>query len=107
MFTKPITFLILIGIFAGLLVYLGLGYTLFHSFRVISVKKQKNFEVKNVNEQLLAENRMNALAKLIFTYRDIIAQHRELNEKRAHAFKCALIGCVVTIISAVVYYTIK
>lgn len=106
MMTVPLTFKFLLKIIFGLLVYLGLGVTLISSFIVISTKKQANFEVKNINESLLAENRMNALAKLIFTYRDIILQHRQLNQKRATAFMWSLIGCVVTILSTVIYYTI-
>ena len=107
MITVPLTFKILLKIIFGLLVYLGLGVTLTNSFIVIATKKQANFEVKNINEHLLAENRVTALAKLIFTYRDIIVQHRQLNEKRAKAFMWSLIGCVVTIISTIIYYAIK
>lgn len=106
-FTVPLTFSLLLKIIFGFLVYLGLGATLLNSFIAISTKKQANFEVKNINERLLADDRMTALAKIIFTYRDIIVQHRHLNEKRAKAFKRSLTGCVVTIISTIIYYAIK
>ena len=107
MFSIPLTFLVLIKIVLGLLVYLGLGYTLVNSFRVISTKKQANFEVKKINEQLLVIDRMTSLAKLIFTYRDIIIQHRDLNEKRAKAFKQSIFGCIITLIATIVYYAMK
>ncbi len=106
LFSVPMTFVILLEIISGLLVYIGLAYTLIWSFLAISAKKQANFEVKNINEGLLKEERMTALAKLVFTYRDIIVQHRGLNEKRARAFKHILIGCFITIFSAILYYSL-
>ena len=70
----------------------------------IIVKQHNNFEVRNIDETLLGEQRLLALCKIIFTYRDIIVQHRELNEKRA--FRKSLYGICATLISVIIYISL-
>ena len=74
--------------------------------KTITVQKHDNFEVKSIDERLLFEERVDGLLKIIFTYRDIIIQHREKNEKRALTFRNALYGVAVTIISIIIYVSI-
>lgn len=106
MMSVPLTFIDLIIIISGLTVYIGFAFTIVMVLRTISVKKHDNFEVRNINETLLVELRIGALCRLILTYKDIIIQHRDLNEIRAKAFKKSLYGISMTLISIVVYITI-
>lgn len=106
LFHVPLTFIIWLKIVAGFCVYLTLTFAMLCLIQTITVKQHHNFEVKNIDESLLAENRLNAMAKIIFTYRDIICQHRQVNEKRAKTFKLSLYGVVIMLISAVVYISI-
>ncbi len=102
----PLTFLDLITIISGLAVYIGFLFTMLMIIKTIIVKQHHNLEVKNINETLVVEQRIVALCKLIFTYRDIILQHRDLNEKRAKAFRNSLYGILVTLISVIIYITL-
>lgn len=105
--TIPVTFIDLLEIFSGFAVYVGFIFTMTTIIETIVVKQHNNFEVKNITESLLIEQRIGALCRLIFTYRDIILQHRALNEKRAVAFKKSIIGISVTLVSVIIYITIK
>lgn len=102
----PINFLVLLKITSGLLVYISFGFTMVMIIKTIIVQKHDNFEVKGINEALLVEHRIGALCRIIFTYRDIISQHRERNELRAKAFRDSLYGVSVTLISIIVYVSI-
>lgn len=102
----PLTFILLLKILSGLIVYFGFGYTVLMTIKTINIKSQHNFEVKNINESLLVEQRLVGLCKIISTYRDIILQHRELNEKRAKAFKNSIYGISVTLFSIIIYISL-
>lgn len=104
--TISLTFTDLIRIISGLSVYGGLLFTMTMIIKTINVKQHSNFEVKSIDETLLAEQRLLSLCKIIFTYRDIIVQHRELNEKRATAFRMSLYGISITLIAIIVYITL-
>ena len=106
LFSVPLTFVVFLKIISCFLVYLSLAYTMLYLIKTITVKQHSNFEVKNIDEVLLAENRINALARIIFTYRDIICQHRQVNEERARTFKNSLYGVVVMLIATVMYISL-
>lgn len=103
----PLSFISFIKIISGLGVYIGFFYTLIMTIKTIMVHKQPNFEVKNIDEELLMEPRLPALCKLIFTYRDIIIQHRIFNEQRAKNFEHSLYAIAVTLVFIIVYVTIE
>lgn len=107
LFSAALTFWILLKIVSGLSVYGGFIFTVANVFHTISTKKQANFEVKSIDESLLKEVRMTALARLIFVYRDIIIEHRKLNENRAKSFKKSLLGCIISIVALIIYSSIK
>lgn len=96
----------LVKVIAGLAVYSGLIFTIIKTLKTIIVVKHDNFEVKNIDEELLNEEKFQALCRIIFTYRNIIIQHRELNEKRAKAFRSSLYGITVTLVATVVYISL-
>lgn len=104
--TIPLTFVDFLKIISGLGVYIGFLFTMIMIIQTITVKQHNNFEVKSIDEILLAEQRLPALCKIIFTYRDIIVQHRTLNETRATAFRKSLYGISATLISIIVYITL-
>lgn len=106
LFSVPLTFIVWLKIISGFFVYLTLAFTMLYLIKTITVKQHHNFEVKNIDEILLAENRINALTKIIFTYRDIICQHRQVNENRAKTFKLSLYGVIIMLVSAVIYISI-
>lgn len=105
-FYTPLTYIVLLKITSGCLIYVSLAFTLFYLIKTITVRQQNNFEVKSIDEILLAENRLDALAKLIFTYRDIIVQHRTNNENRAKTYKLSLYGVVATLMSIIIYVSL-
>lgn len=106
LFSVPLTFSIWLKITTGFLVYLSLAFTMLFLIKTITVKQHNNFEVKNIDEVLLAEKRIDALARIIFTYRDIICQHRQINEDRAKTLKLSLYGVIIMLVSAIMYISL-
>ena len=106
LFSVPLTFGVLMKIISCFLVYLSLAFTMLYLIKTITVKQHNNFEVRSIDEVLLAEKRINALARIIFTYRDIIGQHRQVNEDRAKTFRLSLYGLVVMLIATVIYISL-
>lgn len=104
--TTSLTFVELTKIISGLAVYACFAFTLVMIVLTITVKPHNNFEVKNIDEALLGEQRLVALCKIIFTYKSIILQHRELNEKRASAFRKSVYGICATLVSTIIYISL-
>lgn len=102
----PLTFLELAKIISGLAVYVCFTFTMIMIVLTIIVKQHENFEVRNIDEALLGEQRIYALCRIILTYKSIIIQHRELNEKRAAAFRKSLYGICSTLVSIIVYISL-
>lgn len=103
---EPMTFVVFLKIISGVGVYVGFAFTMYMIIKTISIRQHNNFEVKNIDEELLGEKRVSALVRIIKTYRDIIIQHRNLNEKRADTFRKSLYGVTATLIAVVVYVTL-
>lgn len=103
---EPLTFLILTKISSGLIIYFSFIFTFISIIKTLSAKRHNNFEIKNINENLLSENRTDAMARLIFTYRDIIIQHRISNEKRAKWYRTSLYCTFLLLISTIIYISI-
>lgn len=102
----PLTFLEFAKIISGLAVYVGFTFTMIMIVLTIIVKQHNNFEVRNIDEVLLGEQRISALCRIILTYKSIIIQHRELNEKRAVAFRKSLYGICATLVSIIIYISL-
>lgn len=102
---EPLTFVLLLRIISGVGVYVGFALTFVNVVRTINVKQYENFEVKSIDEELLGQPRAVALVQIIFTYRDIVTQHRTMNEKKAKTLRYSLYGIVVTLVAVVVYIT--
>lgn len=104
--TTPLTFVELAKIISGLSVYVCFAFTMIMIVLTIIVKQHNNFEVRNIDETLLGELRLPALCRIILTYKSIIIQHRELNEKRAAAFRKSLYGICATLVSIIIYISL-
>lgn len=103
---EPLTFLKLAKIISGLAVYVCFAFTMIMLVFTIIVKQHNNFEVRNIDESLLGEQRLVALCRLVLTYKSIIIQHRGLNEKRAVAFRRSLYGICATLVSIIIYVSL-
>ena len=101
--SDSLSFSQLVRIVSGTGVYLGFVLTLCFIIKTVRVEKIIALDVKQVNEKLIGKPRLEGITKLIITYREIILQHRELNEKKAQALRQALIWLVVSIISVALY----
>ena len=101
--TITLTFMELIKIISGLMAYVSFIVTIVMIVYTIIVKKHDNFEVARIDEELLVKQRLESLCTIIFTYRDIIIQHRGVNEKRAKAFNKSIYGICATFVSLIIY----
>lgn len=106
LFDQTLTFALLLKILSGIMIYLLFVLTFIAIINTITTKRHSNFDVKNINEGLLVEKRIDALTRLIFTYRDIIQQHREINESRAKWYKMALCCTFGLLISTIIYISL-
>lgn len=106
LFDQTLTFALLLKILSGIMIYLLFVLTFIAIINTITTKRHSNFDVKNINEGLLVEKRIDALARLILTYRDIIQQHREINESRAKWYKMALCCTFGLLISTIIYISL-
>lgn len=104
LFNQTLTFALLIKIISGIMIYVLFVLTFIAIIKTIATKRHNNFDVNNINEALLAEKKMDALARLIFTYCTIIKQHREINESRAKWYKIALC-CTFGLLIATIIFT--
>ena len=102
----PLTFQSLVKIVSGILMYLCLLVSLGASLYILVAKKFMNFEVKSVNDELMAKQREDALKELINAYRDIISHHRMVNKKVAIAFIVSIICSAGMILSLIGYKSI-
>ena len=102
----PLSFVDLLKIVSAMCAYVSFILAMVMAAKTIGIKQHPNFEVKSIDETLLSEQRMVSLCKVIFTYRDIIVQHRDLNEKRARDFKISLYSILTTLISLATYVTL-
>ena len=99
----PLSFLTLLKILSNLGIYSSFIFTITMLVRTLSTNLHENFAVEEIDEELLGQPRYYSLCQIIFTYRDIITQHRNLNETRAKYYKKALYGIVVILISIIIF----
>ena len=106
LFSKPLTFTLWVKIISGCSIYGTFIFTFIAIINTISAKKHDNFETNGINEQLLVEDRINAMTRLIFTYREIIKQHRISNEKRAKWYIASLRSMLLLLLSTILYISL-
>ena len=101
--SSTISFMQLIKICAGTFIYLGFALTLFFVVRTIRVEIHHVLDVSKFNEAFIGKPRLEGMTRLIFSYRAIILQHREVNERKAKNLKNAMIWLIVSITAIAVY----
>ena len=106
LFDQTLTFALLIKIISGIMIYVFFVLTFIAIIKTIATKRHSNFDVTNINEALLAEKRVDAMARLIFTYSTIIKQHREINESRAKWYKIALYCTFGLLVATIAYMSL-
>lgn len=106
MCAQTMTYTTWLKITTGLITYFSLGVALICSFLTIRTKKHLNFQVGNIDLPLLKQKRLKSIVLIIKTYRDIILQHRELNENRSKTFTISLICSIISICAIAIYNSI-
>ncbi|MDC4251942.1 hypothetical protein M3X99_13080 [Clostridium perfringens] len=100
---KPLYLLGLVKIIIGITVYLSFITTVILLVKAINVDKYENFEVNNIDEKLMLENKVEGIMRLVLTYKKIILNHRSINEKKAKNLRYSFLGIIITILSIVIY----
>lgn len=101
--SMPVSFYDFTKIVFGFSIYAGFLFTIIMIIKTIALKRYGDFQVKNIKEDLLRQQKIVGVCKIIFTYRDIILQHREMNKKRAKALQKSLYGITFTFIGVIIY----
>lgn len=104
---KQCSFWELIQIVMAIVAYGGFIIALFYALKTINVRNYKNFNVAAVNERKMGKPTIEGCIELVKTYKDIIIDHREENEKKAQYLKKAYTAIFASIIAIIVYVNIN
>lgn len=105
-YTTPLTFVILLKIIAGTVIYLGFLSTFILLLLTIATRKQKLFDVSNIDNKRLEEERYKALVMLSLSYQDAVNNRIQLNDRRGKLYRLALYAFVVTFFAAALYISL-
>lgn len=103
---RPMNFFYFLKIISLFSIYISLIYSMYMIIKTINTKEYKNFEVKDINEKLMSEERLTGTIRIVLTYRNIIIEHRKLNEIKAKYYKNALYSTYIFFISIIIYFSI-
>ena len=98
-----LTFILLIKIITGLLIYLSFIGCVIFSFKIIYTSSYAMFNISNISSQTLGNKKNYELGNIIIAYRDIIKENRIMNEKKAKAFEYALQLIIICSISICIF----
>lgn len=99
----PCTFIVLIKILSGVAIYISFILSLYFVIKTINVKTYKNLNVSAIDECFMGKPRIEGALELVQAYRDIITQHRNINQTSANDLK-ASIYCVAAAVSTIIIY---
>lgn len=102
----PLTFVTLLKILSGAMIYLGFVGTFVLLLLTIAVQKQKVFDVKKINNTMLEEDRYKALVRLSMSYQDAVNNRVLLNDRRGWLLKLAQYSFIVTFFAAALYLSL-
>ena len=85
----PLTFVTLLKVLSGAMIYLGFVVTFVLLLLTIAVQKQKVFDVKKISNTMLEEDRYKALVRLSMSYQDAVNNRVVLNDRRGWLLKLA------------------
>lgn len=106
LFSLPLTFYLLIKIIIGLLIYLSFFLCIFFLFKTLYTASYATFNVDNISSQTLGNLENIALGNIIIDYKNIIVENRNINDKKAKAFECAITFMIICSISVCIFINI-
>ena len=101
--TPKMSFLDLLEILFGITAYIAFGYTILKVIQTVDIKQYSNFDVNNITNVRMSEIKYKGVFSIAEAYREIIIQHRIVNQKNADSLKRGFVGLLITIISAILY----
>lgn len=100
---KPLYISSFFKILSGVFVYIGAAYTVAMLIKTVSIQRYKNYDIEAIEDKELVEDRLRGILKITVTYKDIIKQHRKINDSKAKSLDNAFRGLLVTLVSIVLY----
>lgn len=101
--TLQLDFVILLKIISGLLVYFSFIGSVFFSLKTLYTASYSTYNVANISYNNLGNQNNIELGIIVTTYRDIIKENREINEKKAKAFEHAIELIIVCSVCVCIY----
>ena len=102
----PLTFLLLVKIITGFLIYFSLICSSVFGFKTIFTALYATFELSAISEQSLGNRKNKELVNIITTYRDIISENRKINDKKAKTFEYSIIFIIICLVSTFIFLNI-
>lgn len=93
-------------VIAGLGIYLTLGFIIYKTVKIITTGSQNAFNIDLITDERLNGNHIDELSNIIQTYKDIITQHRNRNEKRAIFLTHTLYAILILLVLIAIYFSI-
>lgn len=90
-------------IFSCLLLYASFFFSLGYTINSLRTRTYDNFLVENVDEYMIGQKPLAGSIILIKEYREIIAQHREENQKVAYSLMNAMVFLCISLVSIALY----
>ncbi len=106
-FTVPLDFLTLINILSGISTYVLFSIAILFLSKIVSVDKYINFNVEQIDEDLLNEEKHVGAARIALTYKRIIMDHRLINELKAQRLKDSIRIIIISLITLLLYIITK
>lgn len=93
-------------IITGVVAYGGFMVALLYALKTITIRKYSNFNVAAIREERMAKPVIEGCIELVNSYKSIIINHRDENEKSAKYLKKSYISIFVSIIAIIIYVNI-
>lgn len=104
---EPLTFMVLIHIIGGALIYISLVLSLIYAIRIITVKRTGNFNISVINFDLISSAKIDSVRELVETYLDLIHRHRANNGVIAKWLTISQCFMIISIVLISIYLAIK
>ncbi|MGV8148962.1 MAG: hypothetical protein ACLKAK_10020 [Alkaliphilus sp.] len=104
---QPLTFLMLLQIFLGCIVYLSLITSLFFAVQIIAVRSSENFDIMVINDEFISSAKINSVTKLLEIYLNLVRIRRSKNEMIVNKLIYSQWAMIISIVSIMVYLIIK
>ena len=103
LFDKPLSFILLIKIIAGLVFFIAFFAAVFFSLLSIKTKKYAFYDVNTITTVKLMSKRIPTFGQIILDFVEATSKNRNENNKKAKYFNFAVICLVVCIICLCIY----